>query len=43
MYGKGTKLIKWKHLYRRLLQKISRLKYLKRCKMCQVVCNSYNA
>ena len=43
MYTKVTKLIKWKHLYRWLLWKISRLKPLKCCKMCQVVCNSWNA
>ena len=43
MYTKVTKLIKWKHLYRWLLWKISRLKPLKCCKMCQVVCSSWSA
>jgi len=36
MYSKVTKSIKWKHLYRGLLQKINRLKLLKVGKMCQV-------
>ena len=40
MYDKGTELIKWKHLYRRLLQKIKRIRHLTRRKICQFVYNS---
>jgi len=40
MYANVTKLIKWKLLYRCLLQKINRLKPLNLRKMCQVICNS---
>jgi hypothetical protein len=40
MYSKVTKLIKWKHLHRCLLQRINRIKTLKRHKMFQVAYNS---
>ena len=36
VYANVTKLIKWKHLYVWLLQRINGLKPLKHRKMCQV-------
>jgi hypothetical protein len=41
MYGKVTQLLKWQLFYELLLQRIGRLKSLKHCHVCQIVCNSF--